>query len=171
MQGTITCYTSAAATTTTAAPAGVTAIVDKSLLGATTLDFETTAAAKAGTYWFKLTYDGVESDVVTLVIAPAAVSVTGISITPSTAVSIEVGQTVQLTATVAPSNATNKDVSWSSSVNAVATVSSTGLVTAVSEGTIYIRARVDGSIVYSDKVITVLPDPTFVSFDNANIYA
>jgi hypothetical protein len=46
-----------------------------------------------------------------------------------------VSSTLQLTATVAPSNATNKTVSWSSSNANVASVSATGLVTAVAGGT------------------------------------
>ncbi|MBR6285297.1 MAG: Ig-like domain-containing protein [Muribaculaceae bacterium] len=39
------------------------------------------------------------------------------------------GGTKQLTATIAPSNATNKAVTWSSSNTSVATMSSSGLVT------------------------------------------
>ena len=45
------------------------------------------------------------------------------------------GETHQLTATVLPTNATNKNVTWSSSNTSVATVDSTGLVTAVGVGT------------------------------------
>ena len=58
----------------------------------------------------------------------------GVSISPTTSTIIK-GQTRQLTATVAPSSASNKSVSWSSSNDTVATVSSTGLVTAKSAGT------------------------------------
>lgn len=58
----------------------------------------------------------------------------GVSVSPTTATIIK-GQTRQLTATVAPSSASNKSVSWSSSNNTVATVSSTGLVTAKAAGT------------------------------------
>lgn len=47
---------------------------------------------------------------------------------------LEIGTTTQLTATVYPSNATNKDVNWKSSNSSVATVSSSGLVTAKGEG-------------------------------------
>lgn len=60
---TITWYTTAAATTTTTAPAGVTFtpnnFVDHNNL--TSFDFMTTAATPAGTYYFKITIDGVVS--------------------------------------------------------------------------------------------------------------
>jgi len=49
-------------------------------------------------------------------------------------IKITTGSTTQLTATIAPSNASNKTVSWSSSNTGIATVSSTGLVTGVSVG-------------------------------------
>ena len=58
---------------------------------------------------------------------------TSVSLDQNT-LSLEEGDTAQLTETVLPSNATDKSVSWSSSNTSVATVSSTGLVTAVSAG-------------------------------------
>ena len=45
------------------------------------------------------------------------------------------GDSRQLTATVSPDNADNKNVTWSSSNTAVATVNSSGLVTGVKDGT------------------------------------
>ena len=63
---------------------------------------------------------------------PATVAVTGVTLSPTSAT---VSTTLQLTATVAPSNATNKNVTWTSSNGGVASVSATGLVTAVSGGT------------------------------------
>ena len=62
------------------------------------------------------------------------IKVTGVSVSP-TSKSIAVGDSTRLTATVLPSDATNKNVSWSSSNTSVATVSSTGWVTGVGEGT------------------------------------
>lgn len=69
---------------------------------------------------------------------------TSVSVSPSTA-SIEAGETVQLTETVLPSNATDKSVTWSSNNTSVATVSSSGLVTGVSAGSATITVTtVDG---------------------------
>lgn len=47
---------------------------------------------------------------------------------------VTVAGTLQLTATVSPSTATNKAVTWESSDEDVATVSAAGLVTGVAEG-------------------------------------
>jgi uncharacterized protein YjdB len=59
-----------------------------------------------------------------------SVAVTGVTVSPTSA-SVNTASTVQLTATIAPSNATNKAVIWTSSNTGIATVSSTGLVTGV----------------------------------------
>lgn len=61
------------------------------------------------------------------------VPVAGVTVFPND-VKIGIGGTIQLTAEVSPSNATNKTVTWSSSNTSVATVSSTGLVTGIAEG-------------------------------------
>jgi len=71
------------------------------------------------------------------------VGVTGVSL-DKTALTLTAGGSETLTATVAPANATNKAVSWSSSNAGVATVSN-GTVTAVSAGTATITVTtVDG---------------------------
>ena len=63
------------------------------------------------------------------------VPVTGVTLNKTT-LSLTVGGTETLTATVNPTNATNKTVAWSTSNAAVATVNSTsGTVTAVAAGT------------------------------------
>ena len=65
--------------------------------------------------------------------AAPAVSVTGVTL-DAVSGSVLVNGTRQLMATVAPTNATNKTLSWSSSNSAVATVDSAGLVTALATG-------------------------------------
>ncbi len=62
------------------------------------------------------------------------VAVTGVSLN-KTSTSLTVGSSETLTATVAPANATNQAVTWSSDNTAVATVNQNGKVTAVAAGT------------------------------------
>lgn len=60
--------------------------------------------------------------------------------------SVAMGATRNLVATVAPTTATNKSVSWSTSDPLIATVSATGVVTPVAAGTCTITVTtVDGS--------------------------
>jgi uncharacterized protein YjdB len=63
-----------------------------------------------------------------------SVAVTGVSLN-KTATTLFVGGTETLIATIAPSNATNQNLTWTTSDDSVATVNSAGLVTAVAEGT------------------------------------
>lgn len=73
------------------------------------------------------------------------VPVSSISLNQSSA-TLNPEATLQLTATIAPSDATNKNVTWSTSNSSVATVSSTGLVTAVAAGNCVITCTAaDGS--------------------------
>ncbi len=62
------------------------------------------------------------------------ISVTGVTLDPDTLTLTE-GETAALTATITPENATNKNVTWSSNNEAVATVDQTGNVTAEGAGT------------------------------------
>ena len=71
------------------------------------------------------------------------VRVESVSVSPA-AKELTVGENFQLSATVSPSAATRKDITWSSSKSSVASVSSSGLVSAVSEGTTTITASADG---------------------------
>jgi hypothetical protein len=71
-------------------------------------------------------------------------AVTGVSLN-KTSDTIAAGATGQLTATIAPANATNQSVTWSSSNPAVATVNSVGLITGVAAGAATITVTtVDG---------------------------
>ena len=66
------------------------------------------------------------------------------------------GETLQLTATVLPEEATDKTVTWTSCDEAVATVDSTGLVTAIAPGETTITATTnDGSDLSASCVVTV----------------
>jgi uncharacterized protein YjdB len=90
----------------------------------------------------------------------AAVPVTGVSISPSTATITAIGATQQLTPVFAPLNATNTNVTWSSSANHVATVSTSGLVTAVALGTATITVTTADGGFTATCAITVSSAPT-----------
>lgn len=106
-----------------------------------------------------------------------------VTVTPLMVSSITLSQTsaelteneqLQLTATAAPANATNKTVNWTSSNPSVATVSNTGLVTASGTGDCTIMAtaadgsgasatcavKVIGDVLYTDNAVAV-PSGTF----------
>lgn len=66
------------------------------------------------------------------------------------------GTSSQLSAGIIPNNATNKDVVWSVQDNSVAIISESGLLTAVSNGTVSVKATAnDGSGVFSTRDISV----------------
>jgi uncharacterized protein YjdB len=84
-------------------------------------------AASTGTY-IVLDYLKVYSGTV------ASNPVTSISVSPANLVLTQFGATSQLTKVISPANATNQNVSWSSSNTSVATVNASGLVTAKANG-------------------------------------
>ena len=79
-------------------------------------------------------YAAIDNISVTHSAGPAGpVAVTGVTL-DKTSLSIEAGQTAQLTATVQPGNADNQAVTWSSSDNNVVSVDATGKITANAKG-------------------------------------
>lgn len=68
------------------------------------------------------------------------IPVTGVTLDKTT-LSLEEGATGKLTATVAPSNATNKAITFSSSDTEIATVDNTGKITAIKAGTANITVK------------------------------
>jgi hypothetical protein len=80
------------------------------------------------------------------------VAVTGVSVSPSTAIVYQ-GGTKQLSANVTPTNATNRNVTWSSANASIASVNSSGLVTAIAPGSVSITATtVDGGFSSSAQI-------------------
>ena len=82
------------------------------------------------------------------------IPVTSINIDQKTA-SMTVGESLNLTATVLPSNATDKTISWASNDTNVASVSSTGVVTAKAKGTAIITATTNDGGYTSSCTVTV----------------
>jgi uncharacterized protein YraI len=96
--------------------------------------------------WHKINY-GNETAYVhkDYVILDGNVAVTGVSLNKSS-LTLNAGQKQTLIPTISPSNATNKSITWSTSDSSIATVSTTGEVTANAVGNVTITVTtVDGS--------------------------
>ena len=90
---------------------------------------------------------------------PKIVLVTDVVMSPSSA-TLTVGDTLHLSVTVLPTNATNRAVKWTSSNDTLATVDSNGIVTSHIDGTVTITATaVDGSNQSDGCTITINPGP------------
>lgn len=103
---------------------------------------------------------------------PSVVKVSSVSLNPSSLSLTKKGQTARLSATVSPSNATNKSINWSSSNSNVATVNN-GVVTAVGNGSATITATAaDGSGKKASCSITVniptTPDTQTITLAGGN---
>ncbi|WP_258422492.1 Ig-like domain-containing protein, partial [Aquiflexum gelatinilyticum] len=101
-------------------------------------------------------------------IQPPIINVSGITVTPSNS-NLLVGNSQQIAASVSPANATNKTVIWSSSNPAIATVSSNGLVSAVSEGTTNITARTQDGNFTGTSTITVSPNTSIIGVTGISV--
>ncbi|HWV68359.1 Ig-like domain-containing protein [Chitinophaga sp.] len=87
----------------------------------------------------------------------ANVLATGLTLQPSTAI-IGERDTLRVKVSFLPANTTIRKVTWSSSNTALATVDSTGLVTAIKQGSLTINVNtVDGSGVSAALPVTVVP--------------
>ena len=113
-------------------------------------------AVKEGTATITVTTeDGNKTATCAVTVAAATVPVTGVTLN-KTSTSLYVGDTETLTATVEPSDATNRAVTWTSSDSTVATVDQNGLVTALARGTAVITATAaDGSGASASCTVTV----------------
>ncbi len=100
---------------------------------------------------------------------PDPVMVSSLTVEPASK-SLAIGETVTLSATVAPADADNKSYTWSSSNDAVATVTQSGVVTAVAEGNATITATAnDGSGVKGSCAVTVAPHSVYIAGDGFDI--
>ncbi len=127
---------------------------------ATVSDQGMVTAVKKGSATIKLiTQEGGYMAEFKVTVAPdARVAVTGIKLSAYTA-TVEKGSTCKITASVLPSNATEKGITYTSKNPAVATVSSSGTVTAVGYGTTQIVvASKEGS--FSENFTVTVPIPT-----------
>ncbi len=117
------------------------------------------------------TVDGNFSDETTVTVTEPIISVTGITLGTQTE-DIVIGEILDLTETISPSNASNQSVVWTSSDPTIVTVDSDGTITGISEGTATITVTTaDGS--FSAETIVGVTEPiilvTGVTLDKSNI--
>ena len=106
-----------------------------------------------------------------MTVNPATISVTGVTLDNTTLTLTAGGAAETLTATVAPSNATNKAVTWSSNNESVATVAN-GVVTPVAAGTATITVTTADGSKTASCTVTVNPatiSVTGVTLDNITL--
>ncbi len=104
-----------------------------------------------------------------ITVNPQTIAVNSVSLN-ITNETIEVGDTLSLSATISPSNATDKSVTWSSSNTSVATVSN-GIISAVSTGAAVITVKTNNNLTATCKV-TVIPKqilPTAIYLSKTSI--
>lgn len=151
--------------TATVTPSGAT---DKSLTWSSTNTSVATVsqngkvtAKAAGTATIRATANDGSGKYATCAVTVTASTtpVSGVSLNNSS-LTIKQGRSAMLSASVSPSNASNKSVTWSTSASSVATVSSSGVVTGVAPGTAVITVRTaDGGYTATCQV-TVEADDT-----------
>lgn len=116
-------------------------------------------AVSIGTATITVTTEDGGKTATTVITTTNQIFVSSITVSP-TAATITMGNTQQLTATVLPANASNKNITWTSSNTSVATVNSLGLVTSVAPGICNITVNTqDGSDKKAIAAITVNPRP------------
>ncbi len=101
------------------------------------------------------TVDGNKRAMAEVVVKSNEIGVSQVSLNAST-IKLSKGNKKTLKATISPSNATNKTITWSSSNSAVATVSD-GVVTATGNGTAVISAKSSNEIIANCTVIVGTP--------------
>ena len=85
-------------------------------------------------------------------------------------VTLPIGGTVQLTATVTPEDAEDKEVTWSSSDESIATVSNEGLVTSISEGKAVITVKTaDGGYTAECNVEVKVYHPESIKLNKSSV--
>ncbi|MCR4752928.1 MAG: Ig-like domain-containing protein [Candidatus Saccharibacteria bacterium] len=115
------------------------------------------------------TTDGAKTATIKVTVVIPTVHVTKVQLS-KTATSLVIGSTEKITATVSPSNATNKSVTWQSNNTAIAKIDSAGTITAVGVGTATITAITSDSAKKATIKVVVTPIKVqSVKFDKTNI--
>ncbi len=125
--------------------------------------FLLSAGSNPGTAYLEVTSKDGKSSAqlqIDVVVPPIRITIEGET-------TIDEGASSKLTATVFPDNATDKTVTWSSSDPTCATVSASGVVTGLKDGTAIIKATANGDNSVTEQTIVTVKHPFTINF-NAN---
>jgi len=152
-------------------PEGITSSVSNVASNDATVTMTATAKAAAGSYHFRVFFDGIASDVATLTVTK--VPVTGVSLNKTTMMLfIDMYMFETLIATVFPENATNKTVTWESDNPSIVSVNPvTGYVKLEPDamaGYVTITARSEDGDHTATCIVQVMEPPE--PFEVENIY-
>ena len=112
---------------------------------------------------------GTVSKTIQVTVVPASIPVSAITISPNV-YSLAAGKTKTLIATLLPAMATERNVTWSSSDDSVATVSSSGVVTGKKSGIVTITATADSGVA-ADAAFVVSETGLVVSIPKDAVYS
>lgn len=117
------------------------------------------------------TEDGGKTASCNVTVSAQVVNVESVTL-DKTDMSVEMGTSAKLTATVTPDNATNKNVTWTSSAESIATVDAEGNVTGVKEGNAVITVTTEDGGKTASCNVTVTPElvhPKSVKLDKTEL--
>ena len=113
------------------------------------------------------TNDGKRSANVKLTVVEKKISVVGITL-QQVALSLKQGENATINYSIMPSDATNKDIEWTSDNTSVATVNSNGIVTGKSVGNATITAKTKDGGYKKTLIVSVYTLPTSISLTPTN---
>lgn len=131
--------------------------------GATNWDAKIKAVASGKAI---ITFDPVIGPSKTCIVNVAYIAPQNATLTPNP-LNVTVGKTKRLEISYSPEGASAKKVTWESSNNNIATVSSSGIVKGIAEGKVVVTATTDNGIKATADIV-VLPLPASVSLPNTS---
>ncbi len=117
------------------------------------------------------TVDGNYAATTVVTVAAAVINVTGITLA-ATQENIEVGESLQLSATIQPNDASNQNIVWATTDNATVTVDNQGNITGITEGSAIIQATSEDGNFIAETMVNVSPAivaVTGITIDKMNV--
>ena len=119
---------------------------------------------KEGTAVITVTSPNGKTASVTITVVPNEIKIKKVILDPSK-LTLIVGDSKQVSATIEPSNATNRELIWESNSPSIATVDNNGVIKAISPGTTTINVKTKDGTVVAQVIVIVKPVPVFFEYE------